>query len=242
MEVTVEKVFGERKINGMCTAVISNRNKTIVGWNLDLLEMRHRVRPTDDGVYIEIEDAKEGWLPLFGANKRGDFVSMPTCWPFDQRSDPVSGSENIMMLDIDLLLQKKTLAEIHELVLEKPVCSLPGVTFQSQLSDKEGNVLQIVPGQGFRYFEKPKYSVMTNFSPFKMDSEQHPWMGWDRYQTAVRRLEAADDFDFEDCFELLKATSQEECPTVVSMVFDISENTVFWCENRDWNDIRRKDL
>lgn len=168
---------------------------------------------------------------------------MPTCWPFDQRSDPVSGSENIMMLDIDLLLQKKTLAEIHELVLEKPVCSLPGVTFQSQLSDKEGNVLQIVPGRGFRYFEKPKYSVMTNFSPFKMDSEQHPWMGWDRYQTVVRRLEAADeDFDVEDCFELLKATSQEECPTVVSMVFDVSENTVFWCENRDWNDIRRKDL
>ena len=60
MEETVEKVFGKRKINGMCTTVISNHNKTIVGWNLDLLEMRHRVRPSDDGVYIEIEDAKEG--------------------------------------------------------------------------------------------------------------------------------------------------------------------------------------
>ena len=34
----------------MCTAVISNRNKTIVGWNLDLLEMDHRVRATEDGV------------------------------------------------------------------------------------------------------------------------------------------------------------------------------------------------
>ena len=227
----------------MCTAIISNRNKTIVGWNLDLLDLRYRVRPTDDGVYIEIDDAKEGWLPLFGANKRGDFVTMPTCWPFDQRSDPVSGSENIMMLDIDLLLQKKSLTEIVELVRKKPVCSLPGVTFQSQLSDADGNVLQIVPGQGFRWFEKPKYAVMTNFSPFKMNSEQHPRMGWDRYQTAVKRLEAADhNFGVEDCFDLLKATSQEVCPTVVSMVYDAAENTVFWCENRDWKDILRKEL
>ena len=38
----------------------------------------------------------------------------------------------------------------------------------------------------------------------------------------------------EDCFDLLKATSQEVCPTVVSMVYDVSARTVFWCENRDW--------
>ncbi|MGM9567621.1 MAG: hypothetical protein ACI3W6_05545 [Clostridia bacterium] len=227
----------------MCTAVISNKNKTIVGWNLDILNMRYRVRPTDDGVYIEIDDAKEGWLPLFGANKRGDFVSMPTCWPFDQRSDPVSDSENILMLDIDFLLQKKTLAEIHETARRKPVSSVPGVTFQSQLSDKEGNVLQIVPGQGFRYMEKPEYAVMTNFSPYKGNSETHPWMGWDRYQTAVQMLERAEDnFGTADCFEILKATAQIECPTVVSMVFDVSENTVYWCENRDWAHIQRKKL
>ena len=155
----------------MCTAVISNRNKTIVGWNLDLLEMDHRVRATEDGVYIEIDDPKAGWLPLFGANSRGDFVSMPTCWPFDKRSDPIPESENIIMLDTDLLLQKKTLAEIRDIVTEKPICSVPGVTFQAQLSDADGNVLQIIPGQGFRYYEKPKYAVMTNFSPFKMDRE-----------------------------------------------------------------------
>ena len=67
----------------MCTSIVSNRKKTIVGWNLDILDMEHRIRPTEDGVYIEINDATEGWMPLFGANKRGDFVGMPTCWPFD---------------------------------------------------------------------------------------------------------------------------------------------------------------
>lgn len=227
----------------MCTSIVSNRKKTIVGWNLDILDMEYRIRPTEDGVYIEINDATEGWMPLFGANKRGDFVGMPTCWPFDERSNPVPGSENLIMLDIDLLLQKKTLSEIHHIVSDQAVCSVPGVTFQAQLSDREGNVLQIIPGQGNRYLEKPKYSVLTNFSPYKMNAEQHPWMGWDRYQTAERMLNAAsDDFDVDDCFEILKAVSQEVCPTVVSMVFDVTENKVYWCENREWEQVKQKQL
>ena len=227
----------------MCTSIVSNRKKTIVGWNLDILDMEHRIRPTEDGVYIEINDATEGWMPLFGANKRGDFVGMPTCWPFDERSNPVPGSENLIMLDIDLLLQKKTLSEIHHIVSDQAVCSVPGVTFQAQLSDREGNVLQIIPGQGNRYLEKPKYSVLTNFSPYKMNAEQHPWMGWDRYQTAERMLNAAsDDFDVDDCFDILKAVSQEVCPTVVSMVFDVTENKVYWCENREWEQVKQNQL
>ena len=227
----------------MCTSIVSNRKKTIVGWNLDILDMEHRIRPTEDGVYIEINDATEGWMPLFGANKRGDFVGMPTCWPFDERSNPVPGSENLIMLDIDLLLQKKTLSEIHHIVSDQAVCSVPRVTFQAQLSDREGNVLQIIPGQGNRYLEKPKYSVLTNFSPYKMNAEQHPWMGWDRYQTAERMLNAAsDDFDVDDCFDILKAVSQEVCPTVVSMVFDVTENKVYWCENREWEQVKQNQL
>lgn len=34
--------------------------------------------------------------------------------------------------------------------------------------------------------------------------------------------EADEDFDVKDCFEILKAVSQEVCPTVVSMVFDVA--------------------
>ena len=102
-------------------------------------------------------------------------------------------------------------------------------------------MLQIIPGQGSRYFEKPKYQVLTNFSPYKMDSEQHPWMGYDRYQIANKMLkEASDDFDVKDCFQILEAVSQEVCPTVVSMVFDVSEMTVYWCEDRQWGKVHKK--
>ena len=227
----------------MCTSIISNRKKTIVGWNLDILDMEYRVWKEKTGGYIEINDAKEGWMPLFGANSRGDFVGMPTCWPFDKRSDPVGGEEHIILLDIDLLLMKKTLQEIKEIAESGRVCSVPGVTFMSSLSDKDGNLLQIVPGQGCMYFEKPEYKVMTNFSPYKMDSETHPWMGWDRYQKALSMLETAnDDFDVADCFAILKEVSQTVCPTVVSMVYDVTERTVYWCENRNWDQLENFDF
>lgn len=228
----------------MCTSIVVNKKKTIVGWNLDVLDMEYRVRPTDTGVFIEINDVKEGWLPLFGANSRGDFVGMPTCWPFDERSNPIqSGNNNIIMLDIDLLLQKKTLREIKSIADKEPVSSVPGVTFMAALSDKDGNVLHIVPGQGTLYFEKPEYKIMTNFSPFKQDKEQHPWMGWDRYQKAESMLKnITDDFDVKDCFDILQSVSQEVCPTVVSMVYDVTEKTVYWCENRQWKNVNNYKL
>ena len=196
----------------MCTSIAVNRKKTIIGWNLDILDMEYRVCPTEEGVYIEINDEKEGWLPLFGANARGDFVGMPTCWPYDPRSDPNGPGENIILLDIDLLMQKKTLQEIRDIAESCPVFSVPGLTFMGALSDAAGNVLHLIPGQGLRYYEKPDYAILTNFSPFKQDAEKHPWM--------------------------LRAVAQEVCPTVVSMVFDVGERTVYWCENREWDAIR----
>ncbi|MBR0092263.1 MAG: hypothetical protein IJP92_11240 [Lachnospiraceae bacterium] len=228
----------------MCTSIVVNRNKTIVGWDLDLLDMEYRVRPYAEGVFIEINDAKEGWMPLFGANVRGDFVGMPTCWPYDARSDPDGADcENVIMLDIDLLLRKKTLQEICDIVKTKPVYSIPGVTFMSSLSDADGNVLHIVPGQGWKYYEKPTYKILTNFSPLKQEAEQHPWMGRDRYHAAEEILKAANtDFDVDECFEVLKAVSQEVCPTVVSMVFDVTERTAYWCEHRRWDIICRQRL
>ena len=228
----------------MCTSLVVNKKKTIVGWNLNLLDMQHRVRTDEQGVYIEVLDATEGWLPLFGANARGDFVGMPTCWPHDPRSDPDDGeSENVISLDIDLLMQRKTLAEIKKIAETRNIVSIPGLTFMGALSDAEGNVLHLVPGQGIQYYKKPLFQVLTNFSPFKMDAEPHPWMGWDRYQTATDMLKtASDNFDVENGFAVLRAVSQTVCPTVVSMVFDVKERVVYWCEERRWNEIQQFSL
>jgi hypothetical protein len=225
----------------MCTSIVVNKKKTMVGWNLDIMDFEYRVHPTDEGVYIEVNDATEGWMPLFGANRRGDFVGMPTCWPHNDRSDPTGNDTNIILLDIDLLLMKKTLQEVLDFVNDNRVCSVPGLTFMASLSDSNGNVLHIVPGHGFRYYEKPAYQIMTNFPPFVQHPLKHPWMGLDRYQKAEELLSmATDDFDVEDCFNVLKEVSQTVCPTVISMVFDVTERAVYWCYDRNYNQIETK--
>lgn len=227
----------------MCTSITVNKRKTIVGWNLDLLDMEYRVRPNEGGVFIEVNDAKEGWMPLFGANTRGDFMGMPTCWPHDKRSDPKGEGESVIMLDIELLTQRKTLAEIRRIVETRPVFSIPGLTFMASLTDAQGNVLHVIPGQGSLYYERPEYCILTNFSPFKGDSELHPRMGLERYKKAEELLSrASEDFDAGDCFAVLRAVSQEVCPTVVSMVFEPAEGRVHWCENREWDKIKTADL
>ena len=225
----------------MCTSFIVNRKKTIVGFNLDILGMEYRINENDQGVYIEIYDQKQGWLPLFGGNARGDFVGMPTCWPFDDRSDPQLDEKNILELDIDLLLMKRTLNELKDIAEKGKISSVKGSTFMGALSDRNGNVLYIIPGQGHLYYEKPDHKVMTNFSPFKMDKEKHPWMGYDRYLKALQKIETSSaDFSVDDAFNILKETSQIACPTVVSMVYDVSDKTIFWCEKRNYADINKK--
>ena len=64
----------------MCTSIISNGNKTIIGFNLDILNMEYRVKAEEDKVYIAIQDDQKAGCPYSKHNSRGDFVAMPTCW------------------------------------------------------------------------------------------------------------------------------------------------------------------
>ncbi len=58
----------------MCTSIVVNKKKTIVGWNLDLLGMEYRVRPSDSGVYIEINDKKASLNGLWQVSKSREYA------------------------------------------------------------------------------------------------------------------------------------------------------------------------
>lgn len=36
----------------MCTSIVVNKSKPIVGWNLDILDMQHRVSTSENGVFL----------------------------------------------------------------------------------------------------------------------------------------------------------------------------------------------
>ncbi len=228
----------------MCTSIIRNGNKTVVGFNLDILGLKHRVGASADHVFIEILDEQNGWLPLFGVNDRGDFVGMPTCHPYDSRSDQSHTSQvSVLMADIELLLKMRNFEDIKNLAENGEIYSFPQVTWQMQITDRHGNVLRHTPGQGCEYLEKPAYCVMTNFSPWKEQRNEHPWSGAERYAVAEKMLKDSNaDFNVSDAFTVLKAASQELCPTVVSLVYDASEHIAYWCENRQWDNIKSQKL
>ena len=54
--------------------------------------------------------------------------------------------------------------------------------------------------------------------------------------------QAGDDFDADGCFAILREVSQTVCPTVVSMVYDLTEKVVYWCTERQWNRIEQRKL
>ncbi len=228
----------------MCTSIVKNGNRTIVGFNLDILGMQHRVNANADHVFIEISDEQNGWLPLFGVNDRGDFVGMPTCHPYDSRSDQSHSEQtSVLMADVDLLLKKRTFEELKVLAEQNAVYSFPQVTWQMQIADRQGNILRHTPGQGYECLTKPAYCVMTNFSPWKEQRNEHPWSGADRYAVAEKMLKDSNaDFNVSDAFAVLKATSQEVCPTVVSLVYDATEHIAYWCEKRQWDNIKSQKL
>lgn len=223
----------------MCTSIVYNGRNSLVGLNLDILDMQYRVSACSKHIWIEIWNEKEGWLPLFGVNEFGDFVHMPTCWPFDARSNPSNPyQENILQMDMDLLSGKKNFAQTKALAELKKICSMPGITYQAQIADHNGNVLQVVPGQGTEYLERPKHAIMTNFSLYKGSQEKHPWMGMDRYLKAEKMIEdAGEELDALGLMDILKEVSQTLCPTVVSMVYDHADNIVIWCEDRMYDSL-----
>ncbi len=142
-----------------------------------------------------------------------------------------------------MLRKEKTFEDVKSLAQRGEIYSFPQVTWQMQISDRSGNVLRHTPGQGCEYLERPAYSVMTNFSPWKEKRDEHPWSGVNRYDIAEKMLaESGPDFDVADAFEVLKATSQEVCPTVVSLIYDAEEHIAYWCENRRWEHVNRQKL
>lgn len=116
-------------------------------------------------------------------------------------------------------------------------------TIRFEKEEDYGEVENLVRESFWNVYEKPKYKILTNFSPYKEDRTSHPWMGWDRYQKAEELLEGTgDDFDVDDCFRVLREVSQTVCPTEVSMVFDAGERIVYWCEHRQWENRKQYQL
>jgi len=226
----------------MCTSIVVNKSKTIVGFNFDNPGWKYKIFVNSSAFYIAVLADVSFWDPIIGCNFRGDFVNLPGMNPGVKDGEYVEGRGHFFIdrENAKVLMGKRTFMELAELVKTNPIINEPGCSLQAQDSDAEGNVLQIFPGLGYRFISKPAFSVLTNFQLMNEEKEHHPWAGVDRYDRANQILKyATADFGVKDMFAILKAVCQPSggAPTAVSLVFDVTKRTIYWCENREWGRI-----
>ena len=126
-----------------------------------------------------------------------------------------------------------------DIVQNKKIVYAKDATMQAMLSDKDGRVLIIEPGIGYR-FERTKYSLITNYSVLNPEITR-PYIvsGDDRFERADKQLKKQNDnFSVADAFSILNLVRQEGLwATRVSFVYSVKENRVYYALDNDVKNI-----
>ena len=126
------------------------------------------------------------------------------------------------------------------LVQTRRIVYAPDATMQAMLSDRQGRVLIVEPGIGWRAEYAP-YSLMANASLLDPASTA-PFAvpGDDRYQRAEQLLKGSSaGFSARDGLALLEEVHQEGIwATRVSFVYSVREQAVYYTENNRFDRIQ----
>ena len=128
-----------------------------------------------------------------------------------------------------------TLDDALNIVQNNRIVYAPDATMQAMLSDKNGRVLIIEPGLGFR-LEQAKYSLITNYSVLSPEiTKPYIVSGDDRFERADELLKSCNDsFSVGEAFQILKSVKQEGLwATRVSFVYSVNENKVYYATDKN---------
>lgn len=124
---------------------------------------------------------------------------------------------------------------------QNEIVNVPDWSTHNRIGDSNGNVWIIEPGRGSLYVSlcENDYQVITNESI--LDNAENKKFQCTRYHQAVDLLSRKTSFDVADAFELLKQVKQngKERVAECSFVYDRNENTVYYCEDQKYHDIRK---
>lgn len=255
----------------MCTGFIHKGKDRICGFNMDLPDgvldwklimdqecfyvgLRPVIRP--EMFPKGMKDAPEEYLPckgeylrIHGVNRNGCFGNQLNALGFTRAPFEISEDTVPLYALVDRFLAGKTgLTEIAETARTKRIVNMPGgagmpdPAMHSLLSDREGRILMIEPGNGLAVIRE-NYAVMSNFPmlilPEDLIPEKYGYYGVDRYETAVKMIgKAGEDFTPEDALAVLDAVKQVQwAPTQVSFVYSQNENRVYYTLKHDFNHI-----
>lgn len=226
----------------MCTRFVYNGNDTIAGFNfdIDLSVWTHKVIEEKNRFYIGIKmpdgdyhsyhgvnkNGNVGTLLYVNGNEKGKYSNTPKCRTISDLTE--SFVRGVITLDDAL-----------NIVQNNKIVYNSDATMQAMLSDKNGRVLIIEPGLGYR-LEQAKYSLITNYSILSPETTK-PYIvsGDDRLERADELLKNCNDsFSVTEAFKILKSVKQEGVwATRVSFVYSANENKVYYVLNNDFGKV-----
>ena len=256
----------------MCTAFVRYGKDYICGFNMDInveamnwkllmdenqfavaLPMANPAdfAPKDTPIPPTYTDSEGGVLRINGVNRNGCFAGQLNNMRFAKAAFHIDeGCVPLYHLVDGYIRGKYTLSDVEGLARKKRVINLPaGVVgipdmgMHTLMSDGEGRILMVEPGNGVAVLSE-RYAVMTNFAvlelPCDFTPENFGYYGKDRYDTALSILrESDDDFSVRDGLALLDAVKQTgRWGTRVSFVYSRNENAVYYATEHDFSNIR----
>lgn len=258
----------------MCTAFVRNGNDYICGFNMDINEDAFDWQLiTDDSVFAvamhmeknlsallpqgspvppEYTDFANGMLCIQGIGKNGHFGNQLNNLRFSKARFEISPDCVPLYSLVDSFIRgKNSLRDVEQLARSKKVVNLPtgsvdipDMGMHSLLSDAEGNILIVEPGNGI-CVPCEKYAVMTNFPLLELPADFAPenfgYYGKDRYDKALSILRnSTDDFSVGDGLALLDAVKQTgKWGTRVSFVYSRNENAVYYTTEHDFAYVKK---
>lgn len=226
----------------MCTRFVYNGDNTIVGFNfdIDLSVWTHTVIAEKDRFFIGIKMPDNRYHSFHGINRNGNVGTL--LYVNGNKNGEYCGGEGyVTVADLTerYIKSEILLDDALDIVRNKKIVYTKDATMQAMLSDKNGCVLIIEPGIGYR-LEKTKYSLITNYSVLNPEITR-PYIvpGDDRFERADEQLKRQNDnFSVSDAFNVLNAVRQEGLwATRVSFVYSVKENRVCYVLNNDFQNI-----
>lgn len=226
----------------MCTAIAKKGNDTIFGYNLDIdpsvWNFKLRKTPTLFSVVIKVGSTS---YCTHGVNNKGQFANLPY---MNGAEGSLGVGQNRYRLDllVDRYIKGILLYDdVVKTVRLKTIVNLPNNSMHSLFGDKDGHILLVEPGLGFKEY-KENFAVVSNFPLLVLpESFDNQFYGKDRYDKAVDVLSnSGKSFSVSEALSLLESVKQTgQWGTRLSFVYSKNENTVYYCEDGNFHDIHK---
>lgn len=229
----------------MCTSFIYRGNDTLIAMNYDNNGMNLRLEPHDPKHFIVTIKSFGQNRPLFGVRSNGVFANQQVVNECSSGNFKIGYRVTHTAALIKKVLAGKITMEKMDIYLSKhKIVNPPRNSLHTMIADVKGSSYIIEPGRGnLKYKQSERYVVMSNFSIHEArQTGKYDGFGVDRQLKAEKMLSCADEgFNVASAFEVLKAVQQTDSVwhTEFSFVYSSNENAVYYCYNREFDNIQK---